>query len=701
MNTANERPLTHRWLDVLVALGIFVSSLTVYVLTLTPSLSYKSPDGNELATICYVLGLAHMTGYPLYTWLGKLFTFIPVGDVAYRVNLMSAALGAGGVAMLYGIVLLLTRRRLPAAFAALFFAFSLAFWSQTGIAEVYAPNVFTVALTLLLVLVWARIEERDLRAGKRGWRAILLPSPSSTLAFYAFCLAFGLSLGMHMSSLGFAPALALFVVLVNWRAAVSPAKLVGGTLCFLIGVAQFLWLPFQAASLNDPIMVHHAPSTLQGIYDYTLGAFPQMKFAFPLWALPDRVIVYLYLLEQNVRLLGIVIGIYGMWEMLFRRPKRFLLLFVMYLVHLVFFTQYRVFDLDVFFIPAHLLFVVFIGFGVAQLVDYLMRVLRWLARRATTSGGPCRAERPVVMRLGKGMVNVALVVMLLMPVTLQLVDNWAANDYSQDTAINDFYVNAFQLLPENSVLWGRGGVFGYDMFYFRLVYDVRPDVTIPLLRGMRPSRNVMAGMDPDKVYTTEPAPSGGGGKRTPWSPAPGLLPQNAWYVPVLVGQSGTLFNGRRQGLAIYHASATPPELVVSDAQPQHVVNQAINGVHGTGVTLVGYDLDETLAHPGGRVHLRTYWRLNRPRLVLIATALGETQLEAHELGLGNLGRYAEAVGQPEMNSIIVEDYWLVIPSTVASGEQALRVGVLELRPGPRGEPTADDLVTVGTIHVQE
>ncbi|MBU1878850.1 MAG: DUF2723 domain-containing protein, partial [Chloroflexi bacterium] len=502
----------HRWLDALIALGLWASSVTVYALTLTPSLSYKSPDGNELATICYVLGLAHMTGYPLYTWLGKLFTFLPVGDVAYRVNLMSAVLGAGGVALLYVICLLLTRRRLPSAFAALFFAFSLAFWSQTGIAEVYATNVFVVTLTLLLALVWADREERDRTTGPGGWHALLFPNPWTTLVFMALCLSFGLSLGTHMSSLGFAPALALFVLLINWRAAITPAKLVGGTLCFLLGVAQFLWLPYKAGSLNDPIMVHHMPSTLQGLYDYTLGAFPQMKFAYPLSALPDRVIVYLYLLEQNVRVPGILVGIYGMWEMLFRRPKRFWLLFTMYLVHLVFFTQYRVFDLDVFFIPAHLLFVVFIGFGVAQLVDYTMRALRWLARRMT--------EQPLMLQLGKMGVNMALAAILVMPIAHQLFANWAANDYSQDTAINDFYVNAFDLLPKHSTLWGQGGVFGYDMFYWRLVYDMRPDVIMPLLAGMRPDRGTLAQIDPARIYTTEAQAGNTNGKRTPWSASP-------------------------------------------------------------------------------------------------------------------------------------------------------------------------------------
>ncbi|HFD39810.1 MAG TPA: DUF2723 domain-containing protein, partial [Anaerolineae bacterium] len=150
------------WPDVLIALLIFTLCLAVYDATLTPSLSYKSPDGNELATVCYTLGLAHSTGYPLYTWLGKLFTFLPIGDMAHRVNLMSAVLGAAGVALLYLILCLLGGDRYPApsrlasAFGALLFGFSLTFWSQTGIAEVYAPNLFMVALTVWLLLRWAR-----------------------------------------------------------------------------------------------------------------------------------------------------------------------------------------------------------------------------------------------------------------------------------------------------------------------------------------------------------------------------------------------------------------------------------------------------------------------------------------------------------------------------------------------------------------
>ncbi len=676
MDTSTPR---RRLTDGLIAAAIFALALIVYNATLTPSLSYKSPDGNELATVPYLLGLAHSTGYPLYTWLGKLFTFIPIGDVAHRMNLMSAVLGAGGVALLYGIMLVLTRpageadadlttRRLVSAFTALLFAFSLAFWSQTGIAEVYAPNVFMVTLTVWLLLKWAEAEECQPGPGGCGI------SPS-LLYFWAFSLSFGLSLGTHMSNLGFAAGFALFVLLVNWRILLQPLKLLGGAALFGLGTLQFAWLPYKAASLNDPLMMRHAPRTLKGMYDYTLGAFPQMKFAFPLWAIPDRIVLYLYLLRQNFGAPGIALGIYGMLEMVFRKPKRFWLFMTMYLVHVFFFVQYRVFDLDVFFIPAHLLYAIFIGYGVYCLAGHVFALLRANGQR----------RRRLALSLG-------LALVLAIPVVGQVRANYQANDYSDDTAINDFYGNVWDMLPPDSVLIGRGGVFGYDMFYWRLVYDVRPDVTIPMLEGPRPSPNALR--DAEAIYTTQPA-GPNQRRRSPWSPPAGLLDAGDWYVPVLLGQNNTATpNGARPGLTLYRVSDQPPQLVVDEAQPEHPVGLRLDGLE-----LVGYDLGTDTVSTGGRLHLTLYWRVHQLQPVRIATTLGDTALESHDLGLGNLPRYVEEF-HPNRQGIVVEDYWVVIPAQTPPGVQTLTVQLQKpFRIGPGAEEAIGEVVKLGEITV--
>jgi hypothetical protein len=633
-------------LDVITGVGLFAAALLVYNATLTPSLSYLSPDGNELATVPYILGLAHSTGYPLYTWLGKLFTFIPIGDVAHRMNLMSAAMGAGGVSLLYGIVLIvleragalhLAWRRIIAAGVALIFAFSTTFWSQTGISEVYTPNLFMVGLQTLLILHWARVEEATPTDRGRP------PTGRSLAWFGAFCLTFALSTGTHSSSLGFGLGYVVFVLAVNWRFALNVRALAVGVGAFGLGMLQHLWLPYKASTLTDSLMQRNAPNTWQGFYNYTLGAFPNFKFAFTWVEVPDRVVIYLDLLRQQFGVAGILGGIAGMWALLFGQPKRWWLLALMYLVHVIFFTQYRVFDLDVFFIAAHYLFAIFLGAGVG-----------WLAGVAGRWIGDHRA------RLRDYGVSAGLAAALVIPVGVQLSSNWATNNRSGDVAINDFYENVFEVLPSDAVLVGRGGVFGYDMFYWRLVYDVRPDVTMPHLPGEgNPSKRDLAGRP---LFST--TQSGGQSVR---SAPPGMLPADAWYVPVLLGNStgGSVPIGR-QSLVLYAVSGQPPELFVERADPQVVVGASLGGM-----TLVGYDLDVNSARPGGRLRLTLYWQ-GQASQPLAATMLGETTLEAHQLGLGNAARYAQSTGiRP--GATLVEDYWVVIPSTLAPGDYPLIV----------------------------
>jgi hypothetical protein len=480
-------------------------------------------------------------------------------------------------------------------------------------------------------------------------------------------LTFGLSLGTHLSNLGFVLAFALYVLLVDWRVLKRPVVIAGALALCLLGCLQFLWLPYKASTLNDAFMLRNAPRTLDSIYRYTLGAFPEFKLAFPLQAIPDRIVLYLELLRQNFGLVGIVLGVYGMWEMLFRHTKKFYLFVAMYLVHVFFFVQYRVFDLDVFFIPAHFIYVIFIGYGVHRLVEYV-RVL-------SSNRG----------KLWQGAVNVGLAVLLCLPIAREVQANYERNDYSDETAINDFYENAFEILPEESVLLGRGGVFGHDMFYFRLVYGVRSDVLMPHLTNPRPSPEDVKGRE---IYTTMRLDSPQAG-RGPWALPPGLVEPDAWHIPVLMGQS------RGRDLVLYRVSAEPPELVVigMEAEPEYQIGQRLGGLE-----LVGYDLDGEEVDRGGLLHLTFYWRVLRPEQALIATMLGDESLEAHPVRLGNLSRYVQEF-RPPRDAIIVEDYLLVVPSQMPLGWQTLKVGLQHpLRPGQGGQSNGE-VLEIGEILV--
>jgi 4-amino-4-deoxy-L-arabinose transferase-like glycosyltransferase len=441
----NRRPLDR--IDYWLALALTALALFVYVSTLTPSLSYLSPDGNELATIPYLLGLAHSPGYPVYTWLGKLFTLLPFGDIAHRVNLLSAAMGALSIGSLYLLITIILNprvaspmlRRTAALFSAMLFAFSPTFWSQSVIAEVYAPNIAFIALTLLALLYWEKTRrDRD---------------------FFLFALAFGLSLGTHISNLGFAPAFVVFILLTDPSSLKRPRWWLAAIAGFGIGILQFLW-----RTLNDRMMLERAPVTIMGMYKYTLGAFSQIKFAFPIEELPLRLVLYIDLIRNEFGLSGILFGLVGLFSLLFRRTKYYFLLVLMYLVHVWFFIQYRVFDLEVFFLAAHFIWAIFIAFGITELLGALERLAK-------------RLKNSFTVRI----LTSALALLTILIGLTPLARNWYTSDRSDDVAVNDFYANVWEILPENSALITRGGVMGYDAFYWPLIYNTRTDVFLPTL----------------------------------------------------------------------------------------------------------------------------------------------------------------------------------------------------------------------------
>ncbi len=62
------------------------------VLLLAQNPGLMSDDSGEMAAAAYQLGLPHPPGYPLLDLLGRIFTLLPLGTVAFRLNLLSALL---------------------------------------------------------------------------------------------------------------------------------------------------------------------------------------------------------------------------------------------------------------------------------------------------------------------------------------------------------------------------------------------------------------------------------------------------------------------------------------------------------------------------------------------------------------------------------------------------------------------------------
>lgn len=198
-------------------------------------------DSGELVTAVYLPGIPHPTGYPLYVLLGKLWTLaLPLGSIAWRMSLFSAAAGAGAGALLYASARALGLGRVAALFGALLLAFSPSFWAEANVQRVYTLGAMFVAAA-----TWAAIRWRREPSGRR-------------LALVAFLCGLGAANHTYMAI--FAAAFAIAAVLHEPALALRFRQLFAAGAAFVAGLLPYVYLPLR--SRQDPALDWGNPESL-------------------------------------------------------------------------------------------------------------------------------------------------------------------------------------------------------------------------------------------------------------------------------------------------------------------------------------------------------------------------------------------------------------------------------------------------------
>jgi hypothetical protein len=606
--------------------------MLLYLQTLAPSVAALFDDSLEFPLVAHRLAIAHPTGYPLYTLLARLFASAPWQNVAWGVNLLSAVAGALAV----GLVYLIARRlagRLPAVIGALAFAVSPVFWSQSVVAEVYTLNAAFVALLLWLALRWsdrpllpvspfsrlfAAPERKVLFLPKEPlW--MRLPQGVRRTAFwlhdayrhlfpqvpprhrlqphpraYGLVAVYGLALTHHRTILLLAPALLVFVLLVERRVLQRPALLgpeqpsrrrwrqIAGRpvvilgACLLVPLLLYLYLPIRG----------HVGS-LDGTYENTWSGFWH-------WVTASGYNVFLgdnplarelgapfygELFWQQFGPVGLALAVLGLGGLLRQHqqsrrqphghgagPKAFVLTGLAFATYAAFALLYRVPDVEVFFIPAFLLTAVWMAAG----IDYARELLR--------PRGSSLAWRRLL--------SVARLLVLLAAVVQPLalaIRNYPDLDLSRRWIVHDYgqYVLNQELPYGNSTVIGLLGEMTL-LRYFQETTGGRPDLVTVVADDERERRQqVEAAMDAGRsVYLTRPVP--------------GLTSDLA--LDAVIGVIDVLGQ---------------PETLMRVGQPSNEVPDLprLAGVEPLpGLQLLGYGLHEHRSHWQAWARLRLWWQ---------------------------------------------------------------------------------------------
>jgi len=428
---ANSRRRAH---STVVIIYFWATALiAIYTLTLRPSVSWR--DSSEFVDIGYTLGIPHPPGSPTYALVAKLTTFLPVGAIGVRINLLST-LCAILALLLLAVDVALAHVRLrgsPLAgwrgglLASCLLAVAPTFWNYATQAEVYMPFVLVVALLLFFGLRWdASQDDRFLYAG---------------------AFVFGLSGGIHGTSIFFAPALAYFVFTRIPKQRFLPVVALI-TAFGMLGAFVYLYLPLRA--VTEPAFNWGHPDTWQRFW-IQVSDRKDAQHHFPVMSaswLP-HIKAFLHNVNTEVSLVGWPLALVGI-AIAFRSPRLAIFTLLFCFGNVSFFILNWTFPEA--YLPTFFLIAFWAGIALA---------------RAFEGGSPWRQ-----------ITSFALALLVVVAFTIK-VERWSwkimekVSDAARSAAEGNFLP-----LPEDSVAIVSANWF--PMRYLQDAEGMRPDVTILL-----------------------------------------------------------------------------------------------------------------------------------------------------------------------------------------------------------------------------
>jgi len=475
-------------LDRLLAVIVFCVSFTVYLMTLAPAIYIE--DAAEFSAAVPILGIAHPSGFPLYMLLGKLFTIlVPFGEMAWRVNLFSAATTSFAlVVFYYAVKSMLTiarvsrfshedclseRKRASSAeenwsnpsksviisficfVSSLTLGFSQMIWHEATYAEVY-PLYILFAISFIWCLAKWR-ETKDLRF------------------VYILVFLMGLSLANHLSIIVYFPGIAFFLLLF-WSRKILEFKLIALSIfLFILPLSLYLYFPIRAAANPEfyfkLINSGGAVQTAESVQSFASASLNNSA------NITQNSLAYLANISSDIfdefPLIVLIISAAGLFFLFFRDKKLWfgILIFlglgsfgvVGGLTHgqpyngiVWWFLRYF---LPYLLIPMAILF----AFGLSGIFDFLSR-----------------------FKFSKSIMAIVMVIIMVIVSSIpiqSLAKFWKINNKSRYWMAYDYNTQILDSLPRNAVLIANNHDMNNDIELFSLAYlqiidKYRTDVTV-------------------------------------------------------------------------------------------------------------------------------------------------------------------------------------------------------------------------------
>ncbi|MFP4458327.1 MAG: protein O-mannosyl-transferase family [Candidatus Zixiibacteriota bacterium] len=416
-----------------ITYGILIAAmaLAVYIITLSPSVSLI--DSGELALVAQNLGIAHPTGYPLYTLISRIFvSILPVSSVL-TTNFASAVFSSMAVLVFFFFLLgesRSTMRIIMASLVALAFAFSRTFWSVSVETEVYALEMF---LNLLAISVFYRLFFNSNR----------LKDPQKYFWLGAFLLA--ISFTNHMLTILFLPSIVLFSIWKRKAISLNLKSLCISFLLFILGLSIYIYLPIRSLAMPEPNWGD--PKNLVNIIRHVSGWQYQTWMFESSKNLAKNIQNFFEIyMNQNFYLLPVLTLMSIVFLVFKKNYKKLLFWLLIIFVDFIYAINYSIPDIEAYFLP---LFISSFALIYEAVDSFEKKSLKWT--------------------------GISLVLILAM---VSLITNFSKNDRSDDYFARNVAYSTLIAPPNQSLVFLENWDFFAPARYIQKEYGFRDDLVL-------------------------------------------------------------------------------------------------------------------------------------------------------------------------------------------------------------------------------
>jgi hypothetical protein len=459
---------------------IFIVSFLIYLSTLAPTIIFS--DAPELVATGFGLGIAHPPGYSLYLILLKLSSFIPLGSLPWRGNLLSVIFGSltvVGIYLLIKEVLAIlysekgenpvdpeiddrrARILIPslATASSLLFAFSNNFWDYALGSEVYTLNSFIFCLALFFILREVRFAIGLFKCPKGCEKRY------KSLFFLSFILGFFAA--FHTTNLIYIPLFCLIPLYLNWKSLSAQKSLIPCIFFFILAVSVVLYLPIR--SETDGVIKIGEAGNWKDFYNTLTGKVYATGLPLLSISLKERLFNFQYAFTSirfEYQLFFIILGLFGLWILSRRLPLLSLFFILLIFLNASFYSSFDLgakknitFPFQLFF-NYYILFSILVAVGLKTIIEILISFnpLKFLSRTPHW-----------------------LLLLSLIPLS-PLYQNYRINNASEYYSFHDFGENVLGFLEQDSyfLTTNKENLLFYFL-YFQSIEGRWPDVKVLMI----------------------------------------------------------------------------------------------------------------------------------------------------------------------------------------------------------------------------